>query len=369
MKVGLVGDVHLGNHRAYGGALSVGLNDRAAYILEALESAKRQALAQGCERLVIAGDVFDSTTPLPQQLRALGDTLMGIDTVLLVGNHDRVSRLPGDHALAPLIGWSQLHVIDRPGTRGTWCYLPFDTEPPLRQLAMAIGGAGVFTGPRFVVGHFGLYDFPDAPPWMREARDAADAMQIGKFLHEHNVSHLFVGNYHSAARWRYEAPGYERVTHLIQLGALVPTGWDNPGLEGYGGLVVFDTDTLELQRFEVNGPRFLKVHGLHDTSRHFLADLPYSSGGCPRYVRWTVALEDVSAAEAIAADLLCEGPVYVEVLPDGKQIERAALSAANTARAQDTLASAAAGFVDQLALPEGIRREAVHDNTRRLLKL
>ena len=45
----------------------------------------------------------------------------------------------------------------------------------------------------------------------------------------------------------------------FQVGALAPTGFDDPGPVGYGGLVTWDPDTQALETYQLPGPRFLAV--------------------------------------------------------------------------------------------------------------
>lgn len=43
---------------------------------------------------------------------------------------------------------------------------------------------------------------------------------------------------------------------IMQGGALCATGWDNPGLHGYGTVALWDTDEHRLSWQELPGPRF-----------------------------------------------------------------------------------------------------------------
>jgi hypothetical protein len=43
---------------------------------------------------------------------------------------------------------------------------------------------------------------------------------------------------------------------IMQIGSLCPTGWDNAGLDGYGTVALWDTDTQALTWRVLPGPRF-----------------------------------------------------------------------------------------------------------------
>ena len=121
-----IADVHLANHKAFGGALDAGLNARARAVVTALRDVRDhfERANAGPSELIVLGDLFDTHHPSPQ----LVDAVMGainqsydVRVHMLVGNHDAASVAPGDHAMIPFRHLTGYEVHDRPAvvtTRG-----------------------------------------------------------------------------------------------------------------------------------------------------------------------------------------------------------------------------------------------------------
>lgn len=365
MKLGFISDLHVGNPRAHGGELSVGQNARCRQTLAVIGAAAARAQAEEVDVLVVCGDVFDTPKPLPQQLAAFRSTLLGAfkgDVFLLVGNHDRVSDKPGDHALGPLDG-GQITVIEKPlltqldGTRSDLLLLPFRAEPTLAWLPQALE---VATPDCIVAAHFGIYERHQlgAQPWL--AGGGAVAIEdLWPLLTKARAHSLYVGDFHTGRTWEHFG-----LPHVIQVGALVPTGWDNPGLSHYGGLVVHDVLSGTSAHVELPGPRFIVV-----TSQAELASLLVPENLQHQlYVDWRTTPERFAADQAHAASLVEEGwAMAVDVHVDRKFAEERARAAAGAARSRETLEEAASAYVAELALPDGIARGRVLGHVRRLL--
>jgi len=74
-----------------------------------LEEVLDIARSEQVEAMLVCGDIFDSATPSPESDRLLNDTLrecvgLGIQVVLLAGNHDNPRRLEALGRLADLLG-------------------------------------------------------------------------------------------------------------------------------------------------------------------------------------------------------------------------------------------------------------------------
>lgn len=322
VRVGFVADVHLGNHAVMGGARDAGVNARARGILDVLRAAVDAAEGLGCSALVVAGDLFDDDHPCPQLLAEAAEVLTAwraMPVVLLVGNHDQRSTAPGDHALGPLAHTPGVRVVDAPalvcvqgrGPQGggvsgdpRMVYLvcvPYRREPAAEVIASGVAATLRGTGldpriPLAVVAHAGIIDGA-TPPWLRDAHDALPAEALAAILagttREGVVDGVrrplprgprlaVVGNWHGHAAWGMPPEDYAVTPHspavpaplpsgvaLVQCGALVPTGFDNPGGAGrYGGLIVWDapwyapaqdaptTTPGMVYRVELPGPRF-----------------------------------------------------------------------------------------------------------------
>lgn len=341
VRVGFVADVHLGNHAVMGGPREAGINTRARGILDVLRDAVDRAASLGCSALVVAGDLFDDDHPCPQLLAEAAEVLTAwrtLPVVLLVGNHDQRSTAAGDHALGPLAHTAGVRVVDAPtlvtvtprgsasqGTPPPSTHPATDAYPRLVYLAcvpyrreaaasvIAEGVAAVMRGvtphhPLAVVAHAGVID-GSTPAWLRDAHDALPAETLAAILAgttrealTDGVRHplprgpriAVVGNWHGHAAWGMPPEDYATTPHpatvpaplpagpaLVQCGALVPTGFDNPGGAGrYGSLIVWDapwgapaqdapaTTPGAVYRVELRGPRF---HTLRLSPRDVLA--------------------------------------------------------------------------------------------------
>lgn len=376
MKIAFIGDCHFGNHRQYGGELQQGMNERFRMTLRALSMALAWAAEQGCTDVVIAGDVFDTPKPLPQQLTAVREVLLEFSGAvhLILGNHDRVSELRGDHGLGPLsledIG-DGIVVYDRPAVIGdSTCRLllcPFDARPVKEWLPKVLEQACWGSGPRLVCGHFGLWERAQASsqPWLTNAADAIEVQEVAALLARHGVEELYVGNYHTHFRWTFDG------VRLHQLGALVPTGFDNQGFN-YGRVETWPDD----QRLLVGGPRFVVVASGAELGA---AAARAEAEGCVLYADWRVAPEAYEATlEAAAGTMTGESPIeggpllplgsVVEVHVDRKFSKLRAAEAAGAARASETLIEAVHAFVQKAEMPPHVSRANVLEHVRRFLR-
>ena len=381
MKLAFVADVHIGNHQYSGGALTAGVNERCESTLRVFSSALSRAHSMGCEQLIVLGDLFDSVRPNPQTLtrvRALLEAA-NFNTTLLIGNHDRNSSVAGDHALGPLGRTDrergpEISVIETPYIadygRAYCVNLPFLDTPvtewfePLIEKLVTFAGTGKSPLPilaAFV--HFGLYDATLAAktPWVRAAKDAADVAWVAAILKKYGIKHLFAGNWHTFQRWEIDG------VHLTQVGALVPTGFDNSGGLGYGGLVVFDTLSEQYTFVELPGPRFFKIRSLAEWGDLCL-DISLSSESLPEvHISWTCQPDEMSTALAALRTAHVPWLKSYRVLPDAKAASSFLRHTANIARQSDTVAELTAKFMSDYCLPEDCRRVVVQAHVLRFL--
>jgi hypothetical protein len=147
---------------------------------------------------------------------------------------------------------------------------------------------------------------------------------------------------------------------MVQVGALCPTGWDNPGLEGYGSVVVLDHETGVVERHEVAGPRFLSV-----SSEQELADL-MATGIDPSltFVRWKAGPGDVSRAMDAFRGLT--GLAGFQVLPEAASVGEAVQRAAG-ARRPALLGEVVGELAATAELSAGVRRHEVERLVREFL--
>lgn len=255
MRLAVIADVHVGNHAHGGGRAVNGLNERCLTTLRVLRKASAMA-AKLDAVLVIAGDLYDSARPTPQMIAVTIAALSpaaGLGVRLLAGNHDRVTDAAGDNALAPMAEVPWVKVIDTPVLRDGVLYMPPQPRgvPAVDWLSDALsvfkpGSVDV------VIGHVGLVG-PNTPKFLRDG-GGLDQETAAGMLKRHGAKAILAGDWHSRRATIVDGVLVE------QIGALVPTGWDNPGMD-YGYLRLLDTDDPFNKRvFQLDGPRFLQAN-------------------------------------------------------------------------------------------------------------
>jgi hypothetical protein len=154
-----------------------------------------------------------------------------------------------------------------------------------------------------------------------------------------------------AGHWHEEAATEDR--DLVQLGALVPTGWDNPGLL-YGRVMTLDAQSGEIREHRIAGPRFLRM----PWSKVNWEDIDNTSGLV--FLRVDAKAEEVDEATRALNDALEQGLVAGGSVTVCAEEARAAVQkAATSARSADTLAEAIDRYVAQMPAPESVDREEV----------
>ena len=381
MSIAFVADCHLANHGRMGGAAEAGLNRRCRLTLDVLDEAVQRAGEVGCTTLIVLGDLFDEVRP-PAQLIAEASRILGpcrpdvIDqVVLLVGNHEQGSTAPGDHSLAPLAFVPGVKVVEgpavievpsrpagavshkaalrilcvpfRPGVASEW--LPGVVREYVGDFAQEKKAP-----PLLLALHMGIFDNATVP-YLRGASDAIVADQLAEMCLELGIAAALVGNWHDRKRWRYGKD--KRFVELVQVGALCPTGFDNPGLVGFGGLALWQKGDITI--VDLPGPRFLKLK-LGEP----LPDQPMD--GHSWFVELTASSSRFEEAHAFMMKAQVDGlPIEAwEVVPDSDEIAQAAADAAQGAAAAEKLEDAVAAFIEKMRLPDGVERGAVLEKSR-----
>lgn len=219
-----------------------GINRRCRLAIETFERAVAKASELGVTDFVVCGDLFDTANPNPQILAAVGLVFLqhgAMDFHLLLGNHDMRSNVPGDHALGLLGLMANVRVYDRPeevvldssepGGSIHLAMLPFHPGGPmtgaLEAFASTLGSGATH---RILCMHAGIID-KSTPPWLRESSEGVSEALIARLIRVDSFSILWAGNWH----WSLTGRGWQ------QIGALVPTGWDNAG-SNYGQMATAD---------------------------------------------------------------------------------------------------------------------------------
>lgn len=371
-RIANVADVHLGNHRQHGGATRGSINDRCREGLDVLHRALMLAVERRCDWFVVHGDLFDTDRPPPALIAEVQQMFSGVaayhcGVVLVLGNHDMTSSVANDSAMAPLAPVA--HVVVRASALqlggARLVALPHEvgfSQHTTETLGAALDGAlhalgrGTNedpTGPVVVGMHLGISD-DSTPPWLRGAADSVPIDVLMPALVKRGIRWAVAGNWHDRRAW------FDSGTTVLQLGALVPTGWDNPGLDGYGTVAIVDTDRpaagFEIE--EVPGPRFVVADSLDDARRVSVA-----ASARPLYVRLRLPPEQVADGRALLAELGLPGDVAV----DAGLTTAAARTAATLARGASTLDEAVAAFVAEMPLDAGVDRARVLAHVQRFV--
>ena len=356
MTVCFLADLHVANHKRHGGPVKAGINRRCQHVLDAMSRAYARADELDAKAVVILGDLFDTTRPEPQIVAAVQQIMRKLPTYILMGNHDLVSTAPGDHCLGPLSPVAT--VVETP----TWVmqqnnmqllFIPFQPGPAVEWLPEVVKEAAPKRYhkdvPATLLLHLGLAD-DKTPVFMRGAHDAVPASMAADLCKQYGFTACFAGNWHSYKVLR-------KRPLVCQVGAAVPTGWDNEGLEGYGAMVLWDGKKMEVEW--IPGPRFLKTHVDDDIV------IPDDQ---QVYLQIIAASDQTGDALEMLKGAMDDGLVVAgEVVPDNTEARVAAKKAAMVARSADTLEEALASYVEEMTIPEGVTREEVLATVRKYL--
>lgn len=372
-RIAFVADVHLGNHKRHGGEVTRSMNVRCRQTVAVLREAVRMAVDCGCTAFAVVGDLFDIAHPEAPLLGAAAQVFVeegcgyddGVQAVLVKGNHEKVSEADGDDALAALAYVEHVMVIETPtiqrygatadNSRSVVIYVPHKSGVKATdwlQEAVDLMRPALARYPedtRILAAHVGVYD-ADSPAYLRSARGAVSADWLRKFMQDNDISGAFVGDYHNEAHW-HAGPG---VIGIHQCGALVPTGFDNAGMD-YGQMLVYDTAASTVTMYRLPGPRFETVRSITDAEKFVAA---CAAAKCTPYVRLVVPPNELDGATGWMRE---RGDVIGEVSVDDTSVREHAQQAAAVARAQETLDEALTGYVDAIEMPTSVERMVVRE--------
>lgn len=391
-----VADLHMANHRAQGGPWESGLNTRGRLTVDVFGNALSLAEAHEVDRMIVLGDVFDTTKPTPQLIAAAQQMVNhhhGLEIRIIRGNHDMESTDLGDHALGPLGALRDVKVYEQPDLEilpgnpmVTFeqpgldiLYVPFEPGPAHEWLPMRVQGlmnsrsTEVVTA-RVLCIHLGIYDSTMLGgvdgQWISKAHDAVSLEQLAKICFQHRITAVFAGNWHSRRVWNVKEDKTGRRVTVVQAGTLCPTGWDNPGLEGYGSvtLVTFGNDGSlhNLTHPEVPGPRFVNVKS-EEEAKAMAAFAKRTK--CQLYVRWTSKPDTVASARSALGAMHAAGEIEAFDTPiDKSEVQLQARSAAEAAQSTTTMQAVLEAFVTKMPMPEGVSRENVFNRAKNYLE-
>lgn len=374
-RAAICADIHVANHMVLGGERSAGINQRCQRILDTLEQALAQAHAAECSDFIVAGDLFDTVRPSPQIIAAVlhrFNQFPGAVHVLL-GNHDMVSTAEGDNALGPLAESGKVVVWEKPGllVLGN----PSDKKAPViamvpyhpghahewfaQHLQQAVAESELRSGSMAVCLHLGLSSkaMREENAWMKVVHDAIDVELLAALCAKHDITAAYAGNWHH----RFELSPVPSVdgpgVKLVQIGTLAPTGWDNPGMQGYGGVELWPPARKGVSRLEINGPRFVnRIPATKPAPGDHIA------------VALRVPPAELSIARAAALQAQAAGLIHEFIVePESEQAQQFARSKVDMATSAGAVAQAVSDYCLAMKLPDGQTAAAVAATANRYL--
>lgn len=364
--ISFIADVHVDNYPKWGGVERAGINERGRQVLLALDTAVGLSLDGP---LVIAGDLFNRVHPTPPLIAAVQQILEQHPSCFIIkGNHEEESSAYGHNALAPLA--PVVNVVERPriytfGMTELWL-VPFKAGPAREWLSPALQELYNKTGKgvrdRLLAVHMGLSD-PKTPYYLDQSAGSMNVKELGKLCKRFDVTHVFAGDWHRHQVWRHNG------VKMVQIGALCPNRFPPNYEHGHRGtLVQLSKDGLTVQ--EIPGPRFYK-------KRWSMLDPTWrpDSWASPAYLKLIYRSDQAADAREWAEALKVElgllndggklGGIEYEVDRGIEQVK--AKTASFEARKASSLDEAIVRYVDKMHVDEGVDRDEIRANVRRLL--
>jgi DNA repair exonuclease SbcCD nuclease subunit len=357
-RIAFIGDVHVANHKKFGGPIIGGINSRCENILSALSSAVTKARTEDAEALVILGDLFDTPRPVPQMVRRVQEIVEQIPTIILAGNHDQCSDSPGDNALAPLypvaeifdepdiLEISGVNLIMVPHHSGDYAeYLKDQTIDLVKRCRDPLDE-------RILCFHAGVID-STTPAFLRESQAAITREDLFALSDQLDIRASFAGHWHNARAWEKGS------REIFQAGAFTPTGFGDQGTN-YGILHVYETKNDSVEQYIVPGPRFVDVSLDQDITTISAARDPRLTG-CALYVRMSIDEEDMALGSTIIkagidAGVIEDGEISINADRSKEACRKAARATTSAKNLEEALTSYTADMplknIDDLDEPE-----------------
>lgn len=325
-RIGIVADLHYTNPKIHPGDMHNGVSARLRGMVDVLENA---VTSLGLNVVIVAGDFFDSSRPNHVVAHYVTDRLHKgsferVRFYVIPGNHDADSNAVYDHVLSMLEHSEGITPVHTPTLFAEhvwmvpWGYHPMMLKPP--------------TNTKVVVAHHGIWG-EATPSFMRNAKDAVSADEVLAWMNKHGVEYYYAGDWHEHASYHGG--------RVVQIGALTPQDWRNPGIHGYGTVVVIDNNEKGWSPphlAHMAGPRFITA----ETS----SALPKLPPGCKGYAR-------VKAVDGAAPGYL----VVEETGAGDEQVEQAERAAVDVSSFEQLGTSLENWVMEDASIPAEDRQE------------
>ena len=360
----------MGNHKQCAGKTVASINTRCRQVLDTVKAAIALVKEYG-GILIVAGDFLDVVRPEAPVLAEVQKLLSEVDCFLLKGNHESVSAQKGDHSLAPLA--PVCTIVEEPtieimaykhDQKCAVFFVPFrpeagvvyierDVKALTEQWNTMCSEEGIKTHlPKVLVIHAGISD-ASTNSIMSGTREQIGVRDLARICSENDILNVFAGNWHDRKTIVDSTTGV--VVH--QIGALCPTGWNNPGLDLYGTVSRYTAPGHKPEDTIIPGPRFIQAASMEEalslSSTYERPDLVY--------VKIVTDIENYGKESAqlnacIESGTICGG----SCLLDKKDMDTKAIQAADNAREALTTENALAEYVEEMPLkelPDGLNTE------------
>lgn len=351
--IAIIGDVHLANHRRFGGTTNeFGCNVRAQQVLDAIRDAMQFVVNLDKKTtFVFAGDFFDGLRPEPNlidaAMRTIASARGNAAVHWLLGNHEYSAAASASHAIGVLRNQPNAYVHLEPEVQDKILFIPF--EPKMTQQRLDEIVATTRDSYEVVVSHFGIIG-GSTPPWLRDSSGAFHSDVLSEICEKQKIKLWASGDWHE----------YCKHTNIVyQTGALVPTGFDNPNF-AYGRVIVYDTVRQSTSVYTIAGPRFVNITDI-EQQEELVKKHPEAQ---PLYCRMTVdqsVLPETSAAVA--------GNNCIEVVADAAQQRETMKAAVAATKSVETLEQKLSAFINVMPVPSDVDRNDVFSLSKKYLGL
>jgi len=256
MRVAITADLHVNNDVYKIRDVKTGLMLRTMDSFRALDFFVDKAIELEVDRVVAVGDIYHNHYPTSDIRRMFAERMQklvnaGIQTVLMVGNHDACRD---HHALMPLKGWNKLlKVVDAEVVEldkdddYAAIYIPHTNaverkEVKFPELVRTVTMGSKFPEPCLFFGHFGVTGAMKND--IRENTNRADVSVAD--IEATGATVAFLGHYHKHQAVKGNIP-------IHYVGSLERHRMDE--LNGKRGFYIYDTDTQESEWVEYDGCR------------------------------------------------------------------------------------------------------------------
>lgn len=236
MKLAITADNQFAEQGKLSHQTDAGITSRLADQIACFRWIVDTAVAEGCERLVAIGDLYDSRKSIPvtvldQVCRVFDYASKRMKVDAVVGNHDTPLRTPNINSLQTLLGSTT--VWDAPGVDGVFAFVPWIEDPD--DYRHAIGTVAKEKGAKYLFSHV-----------MIEGAVPADVGKPKKDLRPQRWDRIFLGDIHEPMEFS---------PNIQYAGA--PMQHHYGDVAGERGFFILDTKTDELVFYENEfSPRF-----------------------------------------------------------------------------------------------------------------